>query len=122
MKPSEIIREGMKHVEAGYCKGKLENPRTGEVCTQGALRRAIWGSARMLTDDGLQFGAFMQAVRALNSYATDHGFKAHTHLNDYGMFGMYPQENDEFGRTPTTKQDVLMMMEKSAIAQEEIGQ
>lgn len=122
MKPSEIIREGMKHVEAGYCKGKLENPGTGEVCTQGALRRAIWGNARMLTDDGLQFGAFMQAVRALDAYARDHGFISHTHLNDYGVFDIYPIENAEFGFTPTTKQDVLTMMEKSAIVQEEIGQ
>lgn len=124
MKPSEIIREGMKHVEAGWHKGKLEDPLTGAVCAQGGLRKAAFGGARVVNTNDFPATqiSFIQALQTLNDYAMEHDFTSHMDLNDYGSYGLYPTVNKEFGRTPTTAQDVLIMMEKAAIAQEEIGQ
>ena len=124
MKPSEIIRGGMKHVEAGWGKGKLQDPQKGNVCAQGGVRLSAFGCATagnpLLEIPKLE--DFKTVLKAMDAYAQAHGFTSHTHLNDYGQFGLYSTVSDEFGRRPTTQQDVLTMMEKSAIALEETGQ
>jgi hypothetical protein len=126
VKPSEIIREGMKHVEAGWCKGKLQDPEKGNVCAQGGMRLSAFGCLApwlRCAKGGISSGEdFKTALKAMDTYAQVHGFTSHTHLNDYGQFGLYPTISDEFGRNPTTQQDVLTMMEKSATALEEAGQ
>jgi hypothetical protein len=100
MKPSEVLRDAMKHVEAGWCKGQYDDNK-GNVCAVGALRKVA-------AQEDVCWDVYVTAGSRMIQF-----------LGYEGSMLDIVDWNDSIA---TTKQDVLHAMEKTAIQCEEHGE
>jgi hypothetical protein len=107
MKSSEIVRE-TKNVlfSRGWHQGGYEGP-DGSVCLRGAVRVAVLGDLRSVTDEEIAGGSYHSIDRAEDCIRRL--------LPDWNLAGW----NDTPGRTFGEVIDVLDLAEKRAMIAEE---